>query len=108
MLFKEFQWESLHVNCLKLVLQKFYSIYTVVQKEGSKIDNLCTQFGIKPHTLISPMLIKLLMSLRLYPNQYFHVNESGKRVGNDLNGSQAENRLNMLKQLLNFITRRTE
>ena len=70
-------------------------------KKGSKIDNLCTQFGIKPaHTYLTHAYKTVDELKTLYPNQYFHVNESGKRVGNDLNGSQAENQAKYAKTII--------
>ena len=78
-----------------------FDLHFVVQKEGSKIDNLCTQFGIKPaHTYLTHAYKTVDELKTLYPNQYFHVNESGKRVGNDLNGSQAENQAKYAKTII--------
>ena len=78
-----------------------YDLHFVAQKEGSKIDNLCTQFGIKSaHTYLTHAYKTVDELKTLYPNQYFHVNESGKRVGNDLNGIQAENQAKYAKTII--------
>lgn len=59
-----------------------FDLHFVIQKEGSKIDNLCTQFGIKPaHTYLTHAYKTVDELKTLFPNQHFEVNETGERVG---------------------------
>ena len=59
-----------------------FDLHFVIQKEGSKIDNLCTQFGIKPaHTYLTHAYKTVDELKTLFPNQHFEVNETGERFG---------------------------
>ncbi len=61
-----------------------FDLHFVQQKEGSKIDDLCTQYGIKPaHTYLTHAYKTVDELKSLYPNQRFIVNESGERVGDN-------------------------
>ena len=61
-----------------------FDLHFVQQKEGSKIDDLCTQYGIKPAHTYMTHAYKTVDELKsLYPNQRFIVNESGERVGDN-------------------------
>ena len=69
-----------------------FDLHFVQQKEGSKIDDLCTQYGIKPANTYLTHSYKTIDELKsLYPNQRFNVNESGERVGDDTETSKESN-----------------
>ena len=70
-----------------------FDLHFVQQKEGSKIDDLCTQYGIKPaHTYLTHAYKTVDELKSLYPNQRFNVNESGERVGDDTETAKESNR----------------
>ena len=61
-----------------------FDLHFVQQKEGSKIDDLCTQYGIKPaHTYLTHSYKTVDELKSLFPNQRFIVNESGVRTGDN-------------------------
>lgn len=65
-----------------------FDLHFVKQKEGSKIDDLCTQYGIKPaHTYLTHAYKTVDELKSLFPNQQFIVNETGERNANWSNKS---------------------
>ena len=65
-----------------------FDLHFVIQKEGSKIDNLCTQFGIKhAHTYLTHAYKTVDELKTLFPNQHFEVNETGERTPHHSNGT---------------------
>ena len=69
-----------------------FDLHFVQQKEGSKIDDLFTQYGIKSaHTYLTHAYKTVDELKSLYPNQRFNVNESGERVGDDTETAKEAN-----------------
>lgn len=69
-----------------------FDLHFVQQKEGSKLDDLFTQYGIKSaHTYLTHAYKTVDELKSLYPNQRFNVNESGERVGDDTETAKEAN-----------------